>query len=173
MLERAIRTDYDKMQKAQAVLERAIEIMAEADPRSGDPKQEPESLRWQAWYELNLGRMLAHSVRIQEYLNMAEKLMRADVRAGFFDAGINALQIHPTAELSTGRLGLQRAKEAKERLERVIKEHADTPWSQMAVWELEHELGLTFRTSIIPEPPPPPPPSPGFPSLPGPQIPNL
>ena len=171
-LERDLRLEFERLQKTQILLDQAIEIMTSANSVRADRAGDQESLRWQAWYDLNLGRLLAHSVRIAEYLNLAEKLMQNDLRAELFQRGMNQLRISGSSNLSTGRAGLQREKEARERLERVIRDHADTPWSQMAIWELEHEFGCTFQTSIIP-PPKPVRFVPFTPSLPAPQIPRL
>ena len=98
-LEKELQLDHAKLTASQVMIEQAIEIMTSVERAQGDPIEDTESLRWKAWYDLNLGRLLAHSVRIREYLNLAERLIQTDVRTEFFKRGINHLRIDESADL--------------------------------------------------------------------------
>lgn len=139
-----------RCEQDQAVLESALATM---DPILLETAYETEeSLRWRAWYDLNLGRLLAMSVRLAEYRETL-RLVREGVG---ISKDTNNLTLIESGQLKTGRVAEERAVQAKEHLQTVLTEHAGTPWAQMAEWELEHELGFVVRAMAIPLPVPGP-----------------
>ena len=113
------------------------------------------SSRWRAWYDLNLGRLLAHSVRINEYMNIRQRLKQAEIRNEILTRGVNHFILVQSDQIHGGTDSEMRSKMARKLLERVIYDHPTTPWSQLATWELERPFGMDCRYSMISPPPPP------------------
>jgi hypothetical protein len=128
-----------------------------------------ESPRWRAWYDLNLGRLLAHSVRISEYINHCKRLAEPDVKKTLLDREINCITFQPSATIIGGTACTHRMELASQLLTRVVDKHPNTPWSDLASWELQSALGMEPVPSIIPPPVPVPP----LPAQPRPEIPRL
>ncbi|MGE0609478.1 MAG: vWA domain-containing protein, partial [Pirellulales bacterium] len=111
--------------------------------------EEEDSRRWRAWYDLTRGRLLANSVRYQEYL-LACQLVRNGAGQ---NSETNHVVLRPAEEfISQG--SRQRAEQAGRLLNRCIEENPSTPWALLAQWELEYPLGLRIESSVIPRPPP-------------------
>ncbi len=131
-----------------AVIETALSRL---DPIKLGSAYENERLpRWRAWYDLNLGRLLAMSVRLAEYRETL-RLVREGVGV---TPQTNHLELLPTRGLKSGRVADQRATWAHEHLTRVTREHAGTPWAQLAQWELDHALGFIVQPKELPLPKP-------------------
>lgn len=128
-----------------------------------------ESPRWRAWYDLNLGRLLAHSVRISEYISHCKRLAEPDVKKALLDREINCITFQPSATIIGGTACNHRMELASQLLRRVVEKHPNTPWSDLASWELQSDLGMEAVPSIIP----PPVPVPALPAQPRPEIPRL
>lgn len=129
------------------------------------------SPRWQAWYDLTRGRLLAMSVRHQEYLAICSRLTETDGLA----RSTNALGLQPgTALLAEHPKFQSRTAEAIRLLQRCRDKHRGTPWELLAQWELNVPFGFSVEEHVVRPPPPPdpgPPPPPArwpritFPSL--------
>lgn len=117
-----------------------------------DRYYQEQSPRWKAWYDLNLGRLLAHSVRIHEFILQCEFLAGPQARVMMLDQGFNQLQMKPSQEMKGGPASVTRTQTAVKLLERVVREHADTPWGDLAAWELEHPVGVEPVLSVRPPP---------------------
>ncbi len=188
----------ERLRYAQSVIEQAIQIMLlrfNGDHYAGAASSEEEtewglqevlleqvtpseyhqeqSLRWKAWYDLNLGRLLAHSVRIREYILQCEILSDPKSRTMMVNQGFNQLRLTPSQEMKGGPVSATRVETAVQLLERVVREHADTPWGDLAAWELQHPVGVQPVLSVRPPPRPvkvtrprqPEPPRPTLPRL--------
>ena len=124
------------------------------------------SARWRAWYDLTHGRLLAMSIRHQEYLATCKLVMTP----GNLSAETNAIQFGPGQELLSGNAELSRRREkAKELLNRCVSSNQGTPWAMLANWELQVPMGVFASQEVIPPPPPPrivvgPPPPPARPA---------
>lgn len=186
-----------RLRPTQAMIEQAIQIMTlrfqaneydayeendkddlklvELDLDAMTPKayEQEESPRWRAWYDLNLGRLLAHSVRIAEYVKHAEHLTSRPVREQMLGRGINMISFYPSPNVHAGSVSQMRMELSVKLLNRVIKDHPDTPWSDLAGWELQNAYGLDTRYDVIPPPPPPPPGIQRTSTGPVPSLPNL
>lgn len=113
-----------------------------------------KSPRWRAWYDLNLGRLLYQSVRIDSFLSVANELTSSEVVKSMMLEEHNFVRLSPS-ELSTSSGDVKaRAKLGRYLLERVKKDHPDTPWSQLAIWELEHATGFAYEFGRLPRPRP-------------------
>lgn len=115
-----------------------------------DREQETE-LRWQAGYDLAMGRALAVAVRTITYNSMLAEAKRG---RKFEDEKNNTWVLTPDDEVSTGSKDAKMADKAKEYLQRVITDHPDTPWALLAKQELETPLSWKW-TEEFTEPPAP------------------
>ncbi len=129
-------------QQAAAVLEPKIEKLyqvlkaGEADrPRLARP-------RWQAGYDFSLGRVLAVMVRTESYNAM---LAKAKHGMRFTDSKSDTWQLVPSGEVSVSSSLEKQARQGKECLERVVREHPGTPWALLAQKELKEPFGWTWK----------------------------
>lgn len=98
-----------------------------------------EDKRWQASYDLALGRAAANKARVDGYNQML-----AILKGGrkFEDPAHNTWKLEPADSLEEAGSRLEKMRlQATEYLERVIKEHPDTPWAYFAERELEMPIG--------------------------------
>lgn len=128
---------------------------------------EEPSKRWRAWCNLNMGRLLAISVRLREYLIATDMLLRNRHQ---LNPDTNHVQLLPAVSLRGGQISEERARIARKLLQRCVNDNPGTPWAIMAERELRDSLGLSFQERFIPTPPPRPPtipsPPPTRPTLP-------
>jgi hypothetical protein len=137
-------------ERDQAVIEAALALM---DPVRLEPAYQEERLpRWKAWYDLNLGRLLAMSVRLAEY----RETLRLMLEGVGVPSGTNFVALVDSPVYKSGRVAEQRAVDARERLQKVTRQHAGTPWARLAAWELEHDLGFVVQPQQVPLPKPGP-----------------
>ena len=97
--------------------------------------------RWQAGYDLALGRVLAAKVRTDAYNQM---LAQAKLGMKFQDEKSDTWQLEPSEDVTVGSQTEKLAKQATELLERVVHDHAGTPWAQLAATELRTPLGYRW-----------------------------
>ena len=97
--------------------------------------------RWQAGYDLALGRVLAVKVRTDAY-----NLMLAQAKLGmkFKNPKSDTWQLSPSDSITVGSPTEKLAKQANELLERVVREHPGTPWALLAGEELRLPLGYEW-----------------------------
>ena len=128
----------NEAQKEAARLTRPLTTLHET-LRSGLPgRKELTVPRWQAGYDLALGRATAAKTRIQGYNEMLAALKRDGT---FQQPGSTSWHLEPaeTTEMSSSVDKL--AKTTKQYLEAVITDHAGTPWAFIAKQELQTPLG--------------------------------
>ena len=94
--------------------------------------------RWQAGFDLAMGRALAAVVRAQGYNQMLAQARRG---MQFQDPRNDTWVIRPDDTIHSGSAIKKQADRAKEYLQRVVAEHPDTPWSLLAKRELNAPLG--------------------------------
>jgi len=132
-------------QKKAAVLEpridRLVGILAAGQPDRG--KIPADEKRWQAGYDLALGRVLALKVRTSAY-----NIMLAQAKSGMkFKNPKNDTWVLKASE-DVSKVGSQTerlAKQADETLRRVVAEHPGTPWAMLAAEELKAPLGYSWE----------------------------
>jgi Mg-chelatase subunit ChlD len=128
-------------QKAAAKVQPRIDALY-ATLAAGAPGRESiKERRWQAGYDLALGRVLAAKVRTDAYNQM---LAQAKLGMKFQDEKNDTWQLEPDVDVSVGSQTEKLAKQASELLERVVREHAGTPWAQVAATELRTPLGYRW-----------------------------
>jgi hypothetical protein len=135
-------------QKKAAVLEPKIDalygMLAAGVPDRA--KIAPEEKRWQAGFDLALGRVLAVKVRTNAY-----NIMLAQAKAGmrFKNPKNDTWILNPSDDVSqVGSQTERLAKQADEVLRRVVAEHPGTPWAQMAAEELRTPLGYSWEETF-------------------------
>jgi hypothetical protein len=125
--------------------------------KTGEPdRPKIDSPRWQAGYDLAMGRVLAAKVRTEAYNAMLAKAKSMK----FKDPKNDTWDLQPSQTIEVGSTLEKEAKKAKEyHLDRVLKEHPGTPWALLAQKELETPLGWTWKEHYTgvnaPRPPPP------------------
>jgi hypothetical protein len=136
-------------QKASALLQPQIDALEKTLRAGKDDRDKIKEKRWQAGYDLSLGRVLAVKVRTDAYNSM---LAQAKSGMKFKDPQSDTWVLQESDDLS--KLDSQTAKlaqQAKALLERVVKEHPGTPWALLAGEELKRSMGYTWterRTGV-------------------------
>ena len=131
----------NKLSKAQqqaAVLEPKVNQVFEVLKTGEKDRDKLTQPRWQAGYDLAMGRTLAVKVRTEAYNAM---LAKAKQGMKFQDPKNDTWELMPADEISVGSALEKQAKQAKTYLERVAKEHDGTPWGMLASRELSVPLG--------------------------------
>ncbi|MFO0950491.1 MAG: vWA domain-containing protein [Isosphaeraceae bacterium] len=105
------------------------------------------SRRWQAHYDLLRGRLLALKVRTYEY-NMACARMKKDPPK-FTRPNSNAWRLVPDEEVHASDKAAAAGKQAVELLQKVVKEHPNTPWALLAQRELKDPLGFKWSETYV------------------------
>ena len=98
--------------------------------------------RWQAGYDLAMGRVLAVKIRTDAY-----NIMLAQAKTGmkFKDPKNDTWVLVPSDDVSaTGSQTDKLAKQCRTSLERVVKDHPGTPWAFLAAEELKTPLGYAW-----------------------------
>jgi hypothetical protein len=129
-------------QQGAAALEPKINMLYEL-LRQGEADREKETvLRWQAGYDLAMGRTLAVKVRTETY-----NAMLAAAKRGLKpkDPKNNTWVLEPSEEISVGSQYAKLAERAKMYLNRVVKDHPDTPWAMLAARELKDPLSWSWK----------------------------
>lgn len=131
--------------KLEPELNRLYEILklGEAD------RAKESSLRWQAGYDLAIGRVLAAKARTEAYNAMLAAAKRG---LKFQDAKNNTWILEPADEISVGSSLEKMAQKAREYLHRVVTEHPDTPWAYLAQRELDNPIGWRWKEDYTPPP---------------------
>jgi hypothetical protein len=132
-------------QKAAAVLEPRVRALVEL-LKQGEADREKETvLRWQAGYDLAMGRALAVQARTESYNAMLAAAKRG---LRLKDPKNNTWTLEPADEISVGSALQKIADRAKMYLERVVKDHEGTPWAMLAAAELKDPLGWKWQESF-------------------------
>jgi hypothetical protein len=141
----ALRIEATEAQKSVAILgQRVTEIVTqlEAGEKERDKLKEP---RWQAAYDLAMGRALALQARAIGY-NMMLAQMKVAPKT-FEKEGNNTWTMVASGEVQTGPMIRKIVARATEYLSRVVDDHQGTPWAYLAELELERQMGWAWRES--------------------------
>ena len=129
-------------QKTAARIQPRIDALADL-LKSGLPDREAiKEKRWQAGYDLSLGRVLALKVRTDAYNTM---LAQAKSGMKFKDPKNDTWVLEESEDVS--KAGSQTEKTSQQAvmlLERVVRDHPGTPWALLAADELRRPLGYTW-----------------------------
>jgi hypothetical protein len=130
------------------LIESALEHLSEDDNVEvglEDLYRYEKSPRWKAWYDLTRGRLLANSVRLEEY----RLTLQAMTQPGALAAGTNhAILVASPNSKSKGEYR-DRAEEAERLLRRCAEVNRGTPWETLAQRELDFALGVGVREMTL------------------------
>lgn len=98
--------------------------------------------RWQVGFDLAIGQALAFRVRTEGYNAM---LAQAKQGMKFKDEKSDTWELRPTNSVELSTSLANDAQTARKYLERVVAEHAGTPWAQDAAQELRVPMGWEWR----------------------------
>jgi hypothetical protein len=138
-------------QQQAASLEPKIEALATLLQQGEADRNKETALRWQAGYDLAMGRVLAVKVRTESY-----NAMLAAAKRGLKpkDPKNNTWVLEPSNEVSVGSQLAKLAEKAKTYLERVVAEHPGTPWAHLAQRELADPLSWKWKEEFTDLSPP-------------------
>ena len=131
-------------QKVAAKIQPKIDALHAVLAAGAVDRDKIQEKRWQAGYDLAMGRVLAVKVRTDAY-----NLMLAQAKTGmkFKNAGSDTWQLEPSDDVTVGSQTEKIAKQATTYLERVVREHPGTPWALLAGEELRQPLGYKWTES--------------------------
>ncbi|QDT06852.1 hypothetical protein K227x_52730 [Rubripirellula lacrimiformis] len=143
--------DLTRAQQTAAVLETPLLRMAQTLEPGMKARDQEESPRWRAGFDLAMGRVLAQKVRTETYNAM---LARGKLGMSFQDAKNNTWVLNPSDDISVGSKWKSEAELAKELLTTVVNDHQGTPWALLAKEELEVPIGWTWEEEFTDLTPP-------------------
>jgi von Willebrand factor type A domain len=111
--------------------------------RKGEPdRPKAMSPRWQAGFDLAIGRALAVEVRTEGY-----NAILAEAKQGmkFKDDKSDTWVLRPAKEVTINSALTKDGADARKYLERVVADHPGTPWALEAKQELKEPLGWEWR----------------------------
>ena len=143
--EAAFATALSEAQQEAARLEPKINQLYELLRTGESDREKEDTLRWQAGYDLAMGRVLAVKVRTEAY-----NAMLAAAKRGLKpkDPKNNTWTLKPADEISVGSQLAKLGERAKMYLNRVVKDHPGTPWALLAEKELKDPVGWVWEDSF-------------------------
>jgi len=142
-----LRQQATEAQKPAAVLEARLAEMMTILSEGEKDREKLTDPRWQASYDLAMGRVLAMRARLYGY-NMVLAEMKASPKT-FEKPGSNTWRLVPSPEITSGPSIKKLAQKATEYLKRVVDKHPDTPWGLLAERELSQPMGWEWKESTV------------------------
>ncbi|MDM4014598.1 vWA domain-containing protein [Roseiconus lacunae] len=139
-------------QQQAARLEQPLVQMAFTLQPGMEFRDQEDSPRWKAGYDLAMGRVLAQKVRTETYNAM---LAKAKLGMAFKEEKNNTWLLEPSDEVSVGSKWKREAETARMLLESVVSDHPGTPWALLASKELEVPIGWKWTEKFTDLSPPP------------------
>ncbi len=143
----------NEAQRAAAVLQPRLDRLYQILKEGELDREKEASPRWQAGYDLAIGRVIAAHLRSKSYNEM---LALAKTKLQFDDPDNNTWVLRSSEDFeATGSQNEKLAAKARRYLERVVEQHPETPWAMLARRELSTPFGWQWRETYTPPPPPP------------------
>lgn len=120
-------------------------------------REKEEDARWQAGFDLAIGRAIAAHLRASTYngmLAMVKTSMKFDPPKDANTPQNNTWVLRPSEKIETGSRDAQLADKAKKYLTRIVEEHPGTPWALIAQEELKIPIGWEWRQTYTSPPKP-------------------
>jgi len=143
--EGALKNLLGDAQKAAARLQPRIDALYELLKGGQADRERIQEKRWQAGYDLALGRVLAVKVRTDAYNLM---LAQASLGMNFKNPKSDTWKLEPSDQVKVGSTTEKLAKQATELLDRVVRDHPGTPWALLAAEELRIPLGYEWKETF-------------------------
>jgi hypothetical protein len=140
--EAALANSLTEAQKEAAKLEPKIQPLYATLKHGEADRPKESSPRWQAGYDLAIGRVLAVKARTESYNAMLAQAKRG---MKFKNEKNNTWQLTPDDDVSVGSQLEKIADTARQYLHRVVEEHPDTPWEMLAKRELREPMGWKWK----------------------------
>lgn len=134
-----LREAITEAQKPLAIADQKVSVMLQALSVGEKDREKITERRWQAAFDLAMGRLLAMRARTLGYNNMLAE-MKVNPKA-FTKKGNNQWNMKAGKEINTIPEVKKMAQRATVYLKRVIDTHPDTPWSDLAERELSEPMG--------------------------------
>jgi hypothetical protein len=136
-------------QRSAAILQPKLNAICDVLLAGEEDRPALKGPRWQAGFDLAIGRALAVKVRTDGY-----NVMLAEAKQGkpFKDPKNNTWILRPDEHFAVSGLEKMAAK-ARTYLEGVVRDHPDTPWAMLAERELQTPLGWQWDEGFTPIPP--------------------
>jgi hypothetical protein len=132
-------------QHAAAVLEPKIDRLYQTLKTGETDRRRLTRPRWQAGYDLSMGRVMALKVRTESYNAM---LAKAKQGMRFADSKNDTWQLVASADLNVGSTLGKLAEQGRTYLERVVHDHPGTPWALLAEKELKQPFGWQWKETF-------------------------
>ena len=140
--EAALVKALSKAQHAAAKAAPQVDLLHEMLRRGAADRDKETVPRWQAGYDLAMGRAAAAKVRVDGYNAM---LARAKLGMAFADPRNDTWLLVPSDNIGADSRLEKLVERARFYLNRVGSEHAGTPWSLLAQRELKEPLGWRWQ----------------------------
>jgi hypothetical protein len=141
--------DLSEAQRTAALVQPRIDALYRILQSGMADREVLDEPRWQAGFDLALGRCLAAKVRADGY-----NLMLASIKQGrsFERSRSNAWVLRPATTFESSSLE-RMAKRSKQLLEQVVADHPGTPWAYFAQRDLAEPLGWKWTEGYVYLPP--------------------
>jgi hypothetical protein len=143
-----LREEITEAQKPAAELDYEINRIVEILSQGEKDREKVSEVRWRAAYDLAVGRALALKVRVLGYNQMLAE-MKGQPKA-FQKKDSNEWRITPSKSINAGQAVKKLEKQASTYLKRVIDEHPDTPWAELAAREISIPMGWEWQEARNP-----------------------
>lgn len=134
-----LRTAITEAQKPMAIVDYHLQELATILEQGMRDRDKLDTPRWKAVFDLAVGRVAALRARAYGY-NTVLAEMKVSPKP-FEKKNSNQWALQPSDEILGGPAVKKIAETAKESLTRVIDEHPNTPWADLAALELSTPLG--------------------------------
>jgi hypothetical protein len=134
--------ELSNAQREAAALEPKIEALSGVLRQGEKDRDKVKTLRWQAGFDLAIGRVLAVKVRTEGYNSM---LAMAKQGMKFKNDKDDTWELQPSDSVTVSSALAKDADDAKKYLNRVVIDHKDTPWALDAQKELKQPLGWEWK----------------------------
>lgn len=138
-------------QKDAAKLEPKVAMLFDHLAQGEADRAKETNVRWQAGYDLAIGRVMAVKARTEAYNAM---LAQAKTGLKFKDPKNNTWVLSPADTITVGSQLEKLAQKSKVYLERVVNDHPGTPWALLAKKELDNPIGWEWKeefTNLAPQ----------------------
>ncbi len=144
--EAAFKRSLDQAQQMAAKLGPKLDALYQVLKQGEKDRAKMIEPRWQAGFDLAMGRVLANKVRTEAYNAM---LAKAKTGLKFQNPDSDTWVLAPADEISVGSQLEKMAKQAHEYLDRVKQQHAGTPWALLAERELKEPIGWKWGEKSV------------------------